>query len=551
MSRPDDAVLVAQIQPAADQPQKQGMQTRKRVLPSRSRRGGPGVGGCDVDVMILETRKRRLENEPLIPPSTKFILTTNHALVPAEAADDDDPALNTQAYSRYFDRPDVQAACRAQELIQTPEFTQLSDDALVGGRFRPRNSDEELVDTSDAAYEKRHRKYETFEKRQRLREKEKLKHEQYKLKERIEQLRAMDTSAFLALPASSFSEPPGAPHELEHDEVEPDPGMYDLPGVHVNGAAAYNEGERRRSEMLEIAEGLEDRYRVLLPPDRKWQEKKERLEREKREKASASVSVEPQPEEITVESSESEEEEALANSASVSVSARPHRYTQENDGESEVELDLRAPKLKKLKLRIPPRRTNTPVVAPPDSPVPSVKKLHHNSTAKALSVTGLNGRHHVRAPDGRFLSMEKRMAAAAGESISVPPRKRPRASLVDLHTSPTKSVSSTDGGGRKKQQCILLTAAMRNAATQNSRKTHRHVTAFGVRVPPEIEEVRDYELPYWVTEDSEAETEWEEPEENGLDDDSARSDHPEDATSDIEWENGAGDEHDIPPESEG
>lgn len=41
-------------------PSKFGMQTRqKRVLPSRSRRGGPGVGNCDVDVMILETRKRR------------------------------------------------------------------------------------------------------------------------------------------------------------------------------------------------------------------------------------------------------------------------------------------------------------------------------------------------------------------------------------------------------------------------------------------------------------------------------------------------------------
>src|ERR1700735_1921502 len=64
---------------------------------------------------------------------------------------------------------------------------------------------QDIADTSDAAYEKRHRKYETFEKRQRLREKEKLKHEQYKLKERMEQLRAMDGSAFLALPSSSFS----------------------------------------------------------------------------------------------------------------------------------------------------------------------------------------------------------------------------------------------------------------------------------------------------------------------------------------------------------
>lgn len=35
-------------------------QTRqKRILPSRSRRGGPGVGSCEVDVMILDTYKRQ------------------------------------------------------------------------------------------------------------------------------------------------------------------------------------------------------------------------------------------------------------------------------------------------------------------------------------------------------------------------------------------------------------------------------------------------------------------------------------------------------------
>lgn len=39
-----------------------GVQTRqKRILPSRSRRGGPGVGGCDLDIMILETGRRRRE----------------------------------------------------------------------------------------------------------------------------------------------------------------------------------------------------------------------------------------------------------------------------------------------------------------------------------------------------------------------------------------------------------------------------------------------------------------------------------------------------------
>ena len=32
---------------------------QKRVLPSRSRRGGPGIGNCDVDLMILDAQKRR------------------------------------------------------------------------------------------------------------------------------------------------------------------------------------------------------------------------------------------------------------------------------------------------------------------------------------------------------------------------------------------------------------------------------------------------------------------------------------------------------------
>lgn len=261
------------------------------------------------------------ESEPLVPPSTKFLLTTNAALapppLPANADNAAALAVNSSAFGRYFDRPEVQQACRAQELIQTPEYIPLPEEAIVGGRFRPRGTGEvrrlsrrplffkrstlticvsrrvqEIADTSDAAYEKRHRKYETFEKRQRLREKEKLKHEQYKLKERIEQLRAMETSAFLALPASSFSEPLGVDHEVDHDAM--DTGLTDLPGAHVNGAAAYNEGERRRQEMLEIAEALEERYRILLPPDRKWLLKKEKLKRE-RESASVALSVEQEP----------------------------------------------------------------------------------------------------------------------------------------------------------------------------------------------------------------------------------------------------------------
>lgn len=46
---------------------------QKRVLPSRSRRGGPGVGSCDVDVMILETQKRKCEAHILITTLTTFL----------------------------------------------------------------------------------------------------------------------------------------------------------------------------------------------------------------------------------------------------------------------------------------------------------------------------------------------------------------------------------------------------------------------------------------------------------------------------------------------
>lgn len=58
-SHSESVVQAAPPQTAVHSPPKTGMQTRKRVMPARSRRGGPGVGGCDVDIMILETRKRR------------------------------------------------------------------------------------------------------------------------------------------------------------------------------------------------------------------------------------------------------------------------------------------------------------------------------------------------------------------------------------------------------------------------------------------------------------------------------------------------------------
>ena len=90
-----------------------------------------------------------VENEPLIPVSTRFLLTTNSALVPSTSdAPSFEAEINTHAYGRYFDLPEVQKAYREQQLIQTPEFTQLDDDASVGGRFRPRVAEDVRASSS-------------------------------------------------------------------------------------------------------------------------------------------------------------------------------------------------------------------------------------------------------------------------------------------------------------------------------------------------------------------------------------------------------------------
>ncbi|KAJ3007051.1 hypothetical protein NUW54_g3695 [Trametes sanguinea] len=61
-------------------------------------------------------------------------------------------------------------------------------------------------------------------------------------------------------------------------------------------------------------------------------------------------------------------------------------------------------------------------------------------------------------------------------------------------------IHSDTGAAAKKEQatCVLVTAAIRQSSAPTARKTQRHVTAFGARVPPEIEEVRDFEIPEWV-----------------------------------------------------
>ncbi|KAH7916456.1 hypothetical protein BJ138DRAFT_1108819 [Hygrophoropsis aurantiaca] len=420
---------------------------QKRVLPSRSRRGGPGIGSCDVDLMIIDAQKRRFENDPLIPADTQFILTTNSALVSGPSSSNASAlGLNVHANQRYFERPEVLQAYRNQQLIQTPEYSLLSEDASVGGRFRPRSSGEESADTSDAMYEKRHRKYETFEKRQRLREKEKLKHEQYKLRERIEQLKAMHGSAFLGLPASSFSLPPGAVEEVEID---------DLPGAHVNGAAIHNEGERRREELLEVAAKLEERYRTLLPSERKGLEAK-------KDSRQPSVNIASTPEVRPLE-------ENPVNGKVTATDTPPSRSS------SSIVLKIKVPQLKHRDYL---RQSGTPV---------SKSGKHHHSS--------LSFPFPSESPSYKPIS---RVSSDTQSTSSIRPRKRPKQSYPNRYPSSTPEHALPPSFVAKQEPCLLMLSAIRASAAPKARKTQRHVMAFGTKVPPEIEEVRDFEIPGWL-----------------------------------------------------
>lgn len=440
----------------ADSPELSSLKSRqKRVLPSRSRRGGPGIGSCDVDLMILDAQRRRFENEPLIPANTQFLLTTNSALVPQpQPSSSTDFGLNSHANQRYFDRPDVIQAYREQQIIQTPEFTTLSEDASVGGRFRPRISAElpESADTSDAVYEKRHRKYETFEKRQRLREKEKLKHEQYKLKERIEQLRAMDATAFLGLPATSF------PPSSDVVQVKDGPDAT-IPAIHVDGTTTCSEGERRRQEMLEVASILEDRYRTLLPSDKKSYFDQKKASRQ------SSVNIRP------------------------SSDVRPQDESIVNGRASAAILPTKASTSLVLKIKMPKQSSFSPSVT--STPAPTAYLLSSPSKSKSVS----------RASPAKPISR----ASSDTESIeSERPRKRTRPSHFDEayspHSTPEHHAPRPPhlASAPKPEPCVLMQAAIRASSAPTARKTHRHVTAFGAKVPQEIEELRDFELPEWI-----------------------------------------------------
>ncbi|KAJ1302646.1 hypothetical protein OPQ81_002963 [Rhizoctonia solani] len=214
---------------------------RTRIMPSRQRRGATayGIGSNPVDAMIIEAQQRAAEYVPIVDPNAVFLITTDPKGPPIAGPSKTGGVTTGNEDERYFEREEVAENMRQQAIIQTPEYCLLSEVYQPSSRLRTR-TEADVFDSSDAAYERLHRKPEMLEKRQRRREKDKLEHERYKLKERVEQLRAMDLHHFRGLLSSSHSAP---------------------------GTESNHELESVRSELLAHADDLIRRYDVLLPPD--------------------------------------------------------------------------------------------------------------------------------------------------------------------------------------------------------------------------------------------------------------------------------------------
>ncbi|KAH7338833.1 hypothetical protein B0J17DRAFT_628223 [Rhizoctonia solani] len=213
----------------------------RRIMPSRQRRGATahGIGSNPIDAMIIEAQQRAAEYVPIVDPNAVFLITTDPKGPPIAGPSNAGGTTTGKEDERYFEREEVAENMRQQATIQTPEYCLLSEVYQPSSRLRTR-TETDTLDSSDAVYERLHRKPEMLEKRQRRREKDKLEHERYKLKERVEQLRAMDLHHFRGLLPSSHPTP---------------------------GTESNHELELIRNELLAHADDLIRRYDVLLPPD--------------------------------------------------------------------------------------------------------------------------------------------------------------------------------------------------------------------------------------------------------------------------------------------
>ncbi|WRT69825.1 uncharacterized protein IL334_006816 [Kwoniella shivajii] len=200
-------------------------QPERRVLPARIRRSaGGGEGIREVEEMIVDWLERFGEPSSTPPETVQIHLTSlpldhvNPPITQTTKVAPEIPTVTLTPNSKTNRKDDSENKLPKEDKIEVPEWIMVKpgeddqeearEELVFGGvglgKGKPILSPvkrlrrggigfgEELEeDTSDSYYIHLHRKYETFERRQRIREKEKLQHERYKMKSKIDLLKNM------------------------------------------------------------------------------------------------------------------------------------------------------------------------------------------------------------------------------------------------------------------------------------------------------------------------------------------------------------------------
>jgi hypothetical protein len=321
--------------------------------------------------------------------------------------------------------------------------------------------------------------------------------------------------------------------------------------------------------MLDVAMSLEERYRVLLPPDRKHLDRSERLKQNVTAHASGSepdVELEDEKDEsdnelevdelaaIAASNKQGEQvklkikftpsrEQSLIPAKSASISAAAASWKKKKTATKNV--PVRGSRSQSLAhspsisspfstfLGEPTASTPSPVqpthpeIATLDVTTAPEATTFQKKSSKQVAEPLSRTRPHKRPkdtdgaaidndgdvemtplppiqPNGITPSAPKvnRPPSPIQTSISAPPvRAKSSHPRAHSHSSPKllhSSYGSATATNMERTSCLLMVSAMRTASAPLARKTQRHVTAFGVKVPDTLDDIREFELPWWI-----------------------------------------------------
>lgn len=324
-----------------------------------------------------------------------------------------------------------------------------------------------------------------FEKRQRLREKEKLQHEHYKLKERIDQLRAMDHASFLALPESHFTT--GTYHKMAVDVSDPSADQS------LDPTSQALEGERRKQQLLQIAVSLEERYRALLTPKGSEKainghtsslhesiplpESRGRVNRDDEDRNSAEEAPAHRKDKSGIKIRLPPPQRAHPSTKSPASAAARHERLRISSSPLRVpnapSKPPPAPDIEQTHIATPEHTMDDVVVD--DVPAPSIP----DTSVVALSEHSLKG--HSSLSNG---TATKPLGASSSVRSSTP--------ILPLSAPPHVPYA------RKPRQPAILVAAARYQDPSARKSGRSRDSAFGVEVPEVASWELDFEIPLWA-----------------------------------------------------